>query len=145
MPPTAPPNPAPPLNTLYPCTRVSASMSGPPLNANFPAANAIDGDYSSIMASQLGSANWLSINLGSPTPVTYAAVYNRPDGANYLECFEVWLGDSPGALGTKCGPRTCFDAAQAANVPYFLGCGGATSTQRPPIVSRSTCPWRAAA
>ena len=91
-------------------------------SADYPAANAIDGDLGSIVATLPEVNAWLSVRVrGVPSHV---AVYNRGDGAVYqafLGSFEVWLGASSGATAARCG----YANAAGGVGPFVLDCRNA--------------------
>ena len=96
-------------------------------NPVFGAANGIDGDYSSIIASTSAESadQWLSAraDLSSGASIGYVAVYNRNDGyaQDMLSPYEVWLGSSYGAQEYSCGGSISVPAVTG---PFTTWCGG---------------------
>ena len=110
--------------------RLSATMSSTyqeKVNSKYRGDVCIDGDRTSICATEYSRGNWLSVEVPRDTPVGYVAVWNRRDNPRFnafLGQFEVWMGSQAGELKTLCG-RSQYSAA-ANNEPYVLWCGGAT-------------------
>ena len=99
------------------------------LSVQYPAANAIDGNRQTIVASRLEAGAWATAHMAAaPPPLAFVAVYNRADtlhNRRWLSPFEVWLGDSPGATTTRCGDVT---ASSDSVGPYIVRCDHATSS-----------------
>ena len=127
-PPAPPPSPAPPLSALRRIPLAGAQMSSS-LSVQYPAANAIDGNRQTIVASRLEAGAWATAHMAAaPPPLAFVAVYNRADtlhNRRWLSPFEVWLGDSPGATTTRCGDVT---ASSDSVGPYIVRCDHATSS-----------------
>ena len=125
-----PPVPAPPFAELTLLPRVSATLSSAFDAATYPADAAIDGDLSTLCASQLEPHAWLSVAVPSGSSVAFVAVYNRNDNVAYrvwLSPFEVYVGSAPGELAVKCGGPVHVSQA-AGGGPFVVGCGGAVAT-----------------
>ena len=135
-PPAAPP-PAPPLGSLMSLPRLSATLSSSS-DASQPASNAIDNNPSTTCRSNLGSNQWLSVqvfNINVLAGVGHVAIYNAAADPSLLSPFEVWVGVSAGDMGssaTKCaGPMIVPNGPG----PFTLSCNGAISTVGPPFVT----------
>ena len=117
-------------------------MSTPPFSAAYTAANAIDGDIGTIIATQQGpSGHWLSVRFDTPAAVSFIAVINRQDSlAYFIHCFNIWLGDSFAEFGTHCGGTQCYDTTQPVSVPFMVGCDGVVAEYV--TLSRSYCPMQ---
>ena len=89
---------------------------------------AIDGDTTTICASQWAWGNWLSVGQvagAAGTTALTVEVHNRRDSyAHFLATFEVWYTSAPGAPsaanGVKCGTQTYSAASEPA--PYVVTC-----------------------
>ena len=127
-PPPTPPAPPPPS-----VPRLSASLSsvfGGDL-ALYPAENAIDGDVSSLCASQVEFGAWLSVEVPSHTRIGQVVVMNRADREDYaamLGAFQVWVGASRGETTSQsavlCGGSS---GVTTLSGPYIVDCGNVTS------------------
>jgi len=139
-PPPPPPSPAPshPLGSPAPPPRAlgyqpltSAVMSSQWDAQKFPAQHVIDGDLTTICATNWAWGNWLTVGF-DPLPSTHPSgtleveVYNRNDQYGYfLGTFEVWKVTGAGypsdtAGGVKCGTAE-FLASKGAT-PYVFSC-----------------------
>ena len=105
-PPIAPPLP-PPFG-FSPLPRLEAALSSTFNRAKFPASNAIDDNYDTLVATLQEANAWLSVRLPANADVGNVAIYNRDDVPAYIEWlfpFELWVGDSFGDLAALCeGP-----------------------------------------
>lgn len=131
-PPAAPPMPAPPptppLASLVKVTPIGAELSTT-YHSSYPAANAVDGNLNTLVASANEAGAWLSVRLPPSTRIAFVAAYNRNDDSTYAQWlgdFEIWLGDSFGdttsASAVRCGART--GGTTGAGAVYTFGCGG---------------------
>lgn len=92
---------------------------------DFAAQKAIDGDPSTLCASNQQVNAWLSVRLPSSTPIAYVSILNRGDSEEYaawLSSFEVWVGSSFGdTSAVKCGELN----VPAMAGPFVVNCAGA--------------------
>ena len=84
--------------------RLSTTFQG-----RFKAGNVIDGDVSTMVASQPAESKdqWISVQLRLPidTRIGYVEVYNRNDDYwTWLNPYEVWLGRGHGEQDYLCDP-----------------------------------------
>jgi len=110
-------------------TLIGAALSVAANPAQFPASNVMDGDYSTLAATNNAVNAWVSVQLESTVSVGRVKVYNRDDSPEYmawLSPFEVWVGQSPGATGTKCAGPVSIPPGSPR--PFELSCGGATGS-----------------
>ena len=75
---------------------------------DYSASRAIDGDLTSLVASDNEPNAWLSVRVGADAPpLGLVAVYNRADDAQFqawLSPFEVYVGSGFGSLASACTP-----------------------------------------
>ena len=120
---------------------MSATLSST-LHPNFPAEKAIDGDSSTLFATQSAQTTnqWVSVQVPAGSPVTSVAVYNRADGEPYeswLSPYEVWLGATAGALTHSCGGGPITLGSSPGLGPFSTSCGGRSDLPYVTILMRS--------
>lgn len=121
----SPPSPPPPVVSDAGLQRIGAVLSSSFNAARYPAANAIDGQRSTLCASRRQTGAWLSVQVPRGSRIGAVLVYNRKDYALYQEwlgAFEIYVGSRYGDLATRCGRATGYAAG-----PYTVDCRGVSS------------------
>ena len=105
----------------------AAQLSSQLIAGRYGADQAIDGDPTTVFATGDTSTTdqWVSLRVTLSAPIAYIAVYNRNDQYySWLSPYELWLGNTFGALQHQCGGSL---TAGSGLGPFMTWCGGGPS------------------